>query len=245
MTKVRAGELVVVDDERALASAVAERFIAAANAAIASRGRFDIALAGGSTPKAAYALLATPGLRERVAWGSVRFFFGDERCVPPGDKESNFRMAREALFDPLGIDAGRIFRMHGEDAPDSAAAAYATLLARELGPAVTFDLVMLGMGPDGHTASLFPGTSPLTDDDALVRAPWVEKFATFRVTLTPRVINAARSVEVATAGEAKADALAAALQGPFDPVQTPIQILAPRDGQLTWLVDRAAASKLH
>lgn len=242
---IRTGELLLVDDEKALAAAVAQRFIEAAGASIASRGRFDVALAGGSTPKAAYALLASAGLRDRVAWKNVRFFFGDERCVPPGDQESNFRMAREALFDPLAIDSSRIFRMHGEDSPESAAESYADLLVRELGPPVTFDLVMLGMGPDGHTASLFPGTSPLTDNDKLVRAPWVEKFGTFRVTLTPKVINAARLIEIATAGDQKAEALSRALQGEYDPVQTPVQIVAPEHGELTWLVDRAAASQLH
>ncbi len=235
----------IVEDAAALAAAVADRFIGAANAAIVSRGRFDVALAGGSTPKAAYALLASPGLRDRVAWDRVQFFFGDERCVPPGDQESNFRMAREALFDPLGIGETRIFRMHGEDPPESAAEAYAQLLVRELGPQATFDMVMLGMGPDGHTASLFPGTPPLTDDAKLVRAPWVEKFGTFRITVTPRVINAARLIEIAAAGEGKAQALSRALQGAFDPAETPVQIVAPAAGRLTWLVDRDAASLLH
>jgi 6-phosphogluconolactonase len=237
-----AAKLVVVEDEAALARAVGDYFVSLAARATAARGRFDVALAGGSTPKAAYALLAAEPLRAAVDWPNVRFFFGDERCVPPGDAESNYKSARDGLFEPLGIDAAQIFRMHGEDEPQAAAAAYATLLRDVVGsdpPA--FDLVLLGMGPDGHTASLFPGTDPLEDDAALVRAPYVAKFATHRITLTPRVINAARAIAIATGGSAKAEALHGVLEGPRDPTHYPIQIVEPRDGTLTWFVDRAAA----
>jgi 6-phosphogluconolactonase len=240
-----ASRLVVVEDEAALARAAAENFVSSAARATAARGRFDVALSGGTTPKAAYALLAAEPFREAVDWPKVRFFFGDERCVPPGDAESNYKTARDGLFEPLVIDAGQIFRMHGEDEPQAAAAAYATLLrdAGSGGPPV-FDLVILGMGPDGHTASLFPGTDPLEDDAALVRAPYVAKFATHRITLTPRVINAARAVAIATGGSAKADALRGVLEGPHDPTRYPIQIVAPSDGALTWFVDKAAAALL-
>jgi 6-phosphogluconolactonase len=137
--------------------------------------------------------------------------------------------------------------MHGEDEPQAAAGAYAGILKDELphtGGIPTLDLVMLGMGPDGHTASLFPGSDPFQDDDRLVRAPFVAKFDTYRITLTPKVLNAAREIDVATAGPAKTDALAAVLQGPHDPRRLPIQVLAPASGRLTWLVDRAAAAKL-
>jgi 6-phosphogluconolactonase len=236
-------ELVVVPDADALALAVAERFVAAARFALERRGRFNVALAGGSTPKAAYALLASR-FPDALDWSAVRFFFGDERCVPPDDDQSNFKMARTAMLVPLEIPAQHVFRMQGEIDPAEAARTYADVLRLELGPEPVFDLVMLGMGPDGHTASLFPGTDPLTDDDRLVRAPYVAKFATYRITLTPRVINAARAVEIATAGDEKAAALAAVLEGPHEPATYPIQIVAPRDGNLTWLVDRAAAAKL-
>jgi 6-phosphogluconolactonase len=235
------GTLVVVADEIALAREVADRFVTQASEAIAARGRFDVALAGGSTPKAAYALLASAEYRERVDWTHVRFYFSDERCVPPDDAESNYRMAREAMLAPLEIPDARVLRMHGEDAPERAAANYAAIL-RELGGEVpVLDLVMLGMGPDGHTASLFPGTDPFLDDALLVRAPLVEKFGTHRLTFTPRTINAARDVQIATAGTAKTAALATARSGAYDPTQTPIQSVAPTDGRLTWLVDRAAA----
>ena len=238
--------LVVVEDDVALARAVARSFVDKANAAIGARGGFFVALAGGSTPKAAYALLAAE-YRDALAWDAVRFFFGDERCVPPDSDESNYKMAHTAMLAPLGIRDEHVHRLRGEDEPARAAREYAQLLIRDVPPILgppAFDLVMLGMGPDGHTASLFPGTDPLTDDAALVRAPFVEKFGTYRITLTPHVINAARDVEVATAGPGKAAALAAVLEGPYNPLLFPIQILNPAPGRLTWLVDRAAATKL-
>lgn len=241
--------LEIVADEAALAERLAETVSAAAVEALARRGRFDVALAGGSTPKAAYALLAAPPFADRVDWSRAHFFFGDERCVPPTDDESNYKTAKTRLFDPLGIAPAAVFRMHGEDDPNVAARAYAATLRERLESDAAgtprFDLVLLGMGPDGHTASLFPGSDPFADDAALVRAPYVEKFATFRITLTPRVLNASRAVVVTTAGAAKASALAAVLDEPTDPPCYPISILCPRDGTLTWLVDRAAASLLE
>jgi 6-phosphogluconolactonase len=238
------GKLVVVADDDALARAVAAYFIATALDAIAARGRFDVALSGGSTPKAVYALLAAPLAVAALAWPRVRFFFGDERCVPPDDPESNYKTARDGLLEPLGIDAAHVFRMRGEDEPTAAARDYAAVLRAELGPSPVFDLVMLGMGPDGHTASLFPGTDPLTDDEALVRAPWVEKFSTHRITLTPRVINAARTVAIAAGGAAKASVLREVREGAYDPMVHPIQIVNPHDGELIWFVDAAAAGAL-
>jgi 6-phosphogluconolactonase len=241
------GELLVVDDESALARAVAERVIAAGNEAIAARGRFELALAGGSTPKAAYALLASAEFRNRLDWRRARFFFGDERCVPPGDDQSNYKMAKETLLDGLSISHEHVFRMRGEDEPERAAAVYAAVLLRELPPAnvaPTLDLIMLGLGPDGHTASLFPGHDPFEADELLVRAVFVEKFGVHRITLTPRVIGAAREILVATAGEGKAAALAAVLEGPYEPSRFPSQILARTPARLTWLVDRAASAGL-
>jgi 6-phosphogluconolactonase len=240
-----AGDLVVLADEAALAAAVAERFVAAARFALERRGRFDVALSGGSTPKAVYALLAAPPAATALDWSAVRFFFGDERCVPPADPESNYKTALDGLLAPLRIDAAHVFRMHGEDDPATAARDYAGVLRAELGAAPVFDLVMLGMGPDGHTASLFPGTDPLTGDDELVRAPYVEKFSSYRITLTPRAINAAREVAIAAGGAAKAEALRDVREGPYEPVRLPIQIVAPARGSLTWFVDAAAASKLR
>ncbi len=240
-------KLTIVADDAALARVVTNLVIGEAQVALNARGRFDLALAGGTTPKAAYAMLAEEH-RTTLDWSRVRFFFGDERCVPPDSTESNYRTAHDALLGPLDIAGARVFRMRGEDQPAAAAAAYAQVLRHELtGDAAgtpTFDLVLLGMGPDGHTASLFPGEDPRVGDDDLVRAPYVAKFATHRLTLTPRVIDAARVVAIATAGDAKSDALHAVFDGPSDPATYPIAILAPASGDLRWFVDRAAAAKL-
>jgi len=239
---------VVVADDAALARALAEFVAAAAAQAIAQRGRFDLALAGGSTPKAAYALLAAPPFASQLDWSRVRFFFGDERCVPPGDDDSNYKTAKTFLFDGLHVADDAVFRMRGESEPAEAAREYAATLRRELAANAegtpVFDLIMLGMGPDGHTASLFPGSDPFRDDASLVRAPYVGKFASHRITLTPRVLGAARRIVIAAAGSPKADALAAVLDGPPLPEKYPISVLAPLGRIVTWLVDSAAAAQL-
>jgi len=239
------GNLTVVKDPGALAQVVAACVVDAARAAIAVEGRCALALAGGTTPKAAYALLTAPPLRDALDWSKVSFFFGDERCVGPDDAQSNYKMAYDALLGPLGISPARIFRMRGEDEPATAARDYAAILRRELGDEPVLALMLLGMGPDGHTASLFPGTDPFEDDAQLVRAPFVTKLSAYRLTVTPRVINAAHLVAIATAGPEKAAALAIALEGPRDPIHCPIQVVAPAHGHLTWLVDRAAAAGLR
>ncbi len=244
MNERNTGELVVVEDETALARDVADRFVDRAEDAIRARGLFYVALAGGSTPKAAYALLATDAYFGRVEWAKIRFYFSDERCVGPDDDESNYRMADLAFLRPLAIPETQIFRMHGEDDPQRAASDYAAILRDIAGDVPAFDLIMLGMGPDGHTASLFPGSDPFADEDLLVRAPLVEKFGKHRLTFTPKIINAAREVQIATAGTAKAGALALARSQDYDPVRTPIQSVSPVSGRLTWLVDRAAAQSV-
>ena len=222
----------ILPDESHLAEAAADRFIGIVESTLRYRQIADVALAGGSTPKAMNALLAASPRRGHVAWDRVRFFFGDERTVPPEDGESNYRMTRESLFD------------HGEDDPQAAAAAYAEVLVRELGSRPRFDLLYLGMGPDGHTASIFPGTYSGIDDTKLVVANWVEQFKTWRITLTPHVINDATHVVITTGGSAKADALHGVLDGPHDPNKYPVQLVAPTDGELHWLIDEPAAAKL-
>jgi 6-phosphogluconolactonase len=234
----------ILPDESHLAEAAADRFIGIVEATLRYRQVADVVLAGGSTPRAMNTLLATSPRRSGVAWDRVRFFFGDERTVPPDDAESNYRMNRETLFDPLGIPAEHIFRMRGEDEPHAAAAAYAEVLVRELGSRPRFDLLYLGMGPDGHTASIFPGTLAGIDDSQLVVANWVEKFKTWRITLTPHVINDATHVVITTGGSAKADALHGVLDGPHVPDTYPVQFVAPTDGELHWLIDEQAAEKL-
>ncbi|MDP9017272.1 MAG: 6-phosphogluconolactonase [Candidatus Eremiobacteraeota bacterium] len=228
-----------------LAQALANHFINAAQTAITVRGAFFVALAGGTTPKAAYQLLAQEPYRDTVSWADVFIFFGDERCVPPDDDQSNYRMAKTAFLDGVNIPAHNIHRMRGEADPSTAAAEYATMMQQDLGEFPRFDLILLGMGPDGHTASLFPGSLQNHAGETLVEAPYVEKFKTYRLTITPRVINNAREVCIATEGAGKSPTLAAVLRGPKDPNKYPVQIVAPTDGQLTWLVDRAAASELE
>lgn len=205
---------------------------------------FAVALAGGSSPKAMFALLAAQPMRRGLDWSTVRFYFGDERCVPPDHPDSNYGMARQNLFEPLGIADANVYRMRGEDPPQKAADAYEALLRKNLGDLPSFDLILLGMGPEGHTASLFPGTFAQFDPNRLVATTYVEKLNAHRITLTPRTINAARAILMVTGGEAKAQALAEVLAGARDPNVYPAQILSPEHGTLTWLVDRAAAKGL-
>lgn len=234
----------MVPDAGALASRAADHFLALARGAVAERGRADVALAGGSTPRAMNALLAAAPRRDALEWSKLRFFFGDERCVPPDDPESNYRMNRETLFEPLRIAASQIFRIHGEDDPRAAAADYDAVLQRELGDVPVFDIIFLGMGPDGHTASLFPGTLGGIDDRRRAVANFVPKFNASRITLAPHVINAARHVTITAGGAEKADVLAAVLEGPREPDRFPVQLVAPTRGDLHWFVDAAAAAKL-
>ncbi len=237
-------DLIVVEDAAALARALAERFVAAAHEALERHGRFDVVLAGGSTPKAAYQLLGAPPFREQVDWRRVRFFFGDERCVPPDDDQSNYKMAKAAFGGAMEA-GGAVFRMRGEDEPQSAARAYAELLREEVGAEPTFDLVLLGMGPDGHTASLFPGSDPRTDDAALVRAPFVAHLDAYRLTMTPRALCGGRAIIVALSGAEKAPTLQAVLAANTrDYLRYPIEILQSCTGQLTWLVDGSASAEL-
>jgi 6-phosphogluconolactonase len=239
----------VYDDAATLARAAADRFVGTARSAIAARGRFYVALAGGSTPRALYRLLATPPDADAVDWSRTYVFWGDERCVPPTDAESNYGMARDELLARVPLREGLVFRMEGE-APDPAAAAAryeAELrLAFRLAPGVLprFDLILLGMGPDGHTASLFPRTDALRVTDRLVTANRVEKLGATRLTLTLPVLDNAALVAFLVAGADKAETLAAVLEGPSRPDDLPSQRVATAHGAVLWLVDRAAAARL-
>jgi 6-phosphogluconolactonase len=237
-----AGTINVYDTPADVARAVAELFVSCANDAIRERGSFAVSLAGGTTPKAAYALLAREPLRDAFDWSKVQIFFGDERCVPPDDERSNYKMARLAFLDAVGIPPANVHRIKGEDDPVDAAGAYRAELTYVLGDRPRFDLVLLGMGPDGHTASLFPGSDPLEGDDALARAVYSNSQQQWRVTLTPRVFNDARTVAFAVEGSAKAQMLHRVRHDIYEPSQLPSQIIAPHDGKLLWLVDKAAAS---
>lgn len=240
------GQLWCYEDEAALYTAAARSFVETARAAIHERGRFVVALSGGSTPRGLYRRLASADLRGEVDWSCVEFFWSDERCVDPGDEASNFRMASETLLAPLGIRAEKVHRMQAErDDLEQAADDYAGEIGTCLGISPSdsppaFDLILLGMGGDGHTASLFPFTRALNVDDRWVTANEVPQLGTRRMTMTLPLINAARAVTFLVAGESKAAALNAVLAGPKRGNQLPSQLVAPTNGWLEWLVDRAA-----
>jgi 6-phosphogluconolactonase len=233
-------------DRDALMRAAAERVVAWANEAIGRRGRFDWVLAGGSTPEQLYRLLAGPDYALKVDWSRVSFFFGDERCVPPDDPQSNYRMAQASLLGPLGVSPERIHRMPGELGPERAAERYQAELERCLAPAAgavpAVDLVLLGMGADGHTASLFPGTRPLDEARRWVVGSHPDGLVA-RVTLTLPLINAARRVLFLVAGADKARAAREVLAGTA-PVPLPAGRVRPLAGDAEWLLDAAAAALL-
>lgn len=246
--KARERAIRVCADTDALASAAAERFVRQADAAVAAHGRFTVALAGGTTPNALYGMLATR-YRTSAPWHAIYFFWGDERHVPPEHRDSNFRAASEAMLSKVPVSQTHVHRIPGE-LPDAATAAgeYERTLRREfaLGGAAlpVFDLVLLGIGPDGHTASLFPDSEALYERNRLVLAPWVEKFRSFRITLTLPVLNSASIVVFLVSGVEKAETLRAVLEGPDAPIRLPAQAVRPSKGRLLWLVDAAAAARL-
>lgn len=236
-------------DSAGLALAAAEHFVSLAGEAIAARGRFVVALAGGSTPRASYVILASDEFAARVDWSRVHIFWGDERCVPPDHPDSNFRMAREALLDHVPIPSGNVFRMQGELDPVQAAAEYQQALQKFFATASvdtqSFDLVLLGMGGDGHTASLFPGTPAIGEQTRWVVAHFVDKLEAWRITLTPAIINTAANVAFIVSGPDKAERLRQVLTGPYQPCVLPAQVIRPDRGQLQWLVDASAAGLLQ
>ena len=238
----------VFPDLNALVASAAEQVVTIAGAAIAARGRFAIGLSGGSTPRPLYELLASPAFASRIDWPNVHVFWGDERCVPPDHPDSNYRMARETLLDHVPLPPDNIHRMAGELDPAAAAADYESHLRAffagdgEAGP--RFDLLLLGMGDDAHTASLFPGTAALGETERWVAANYVEKLDAWRLTLTPPALNAAAEIMVLVSGASKADAFHAVLSGPTDPDKYPAQVLNPDNGRLRWLVDSEAADRV-
>jgi 6-phosphogluconolactonase len=224
-----------------LADAVARHIVRCGRKAILVGGRFTLALSGGSTPRAVYGRLASDDLASRIDWVKVHILWGDERCVPPDDPQSNYRMAKETLLDRVPIPPDHIHRIHGEDDPEKAAAEY----ERELRSEGSLDLVLLGLGEDGHTASLFPGQVVMHERRRWVLATPAPDGTMWRVTLTPALINTARNVTFVVSGESKAARLQEVLQGPFTPDLLPAQAIQPTKGQLLWMVDQAAGSLLR
>lgn len=243
-------EIRTVDNQDVMSREAAKEFVELGRAAITARGCFVVALSGGSTPRAIYRVLVAPPLRDQIDWSKIEFFWGDERPVPPDHSDSNFGMARAELLEKVAPPKERIHRMEAERTDrDAAAREYEGEIARVFGvrpdgtpPA--FDLILLGMGPDGHTASLFPGTTALHERARWVVPNWVEKFHAERVTFTAPIINRAREIRFLVAGADKAPSLRAVLEGPPDAEQFPSQLISGEAGRLVWLVDRAAAAEL-
>jgi 6-phosphogluconolactonase len=233
-------QIKVLPDANAIAIEAAERIIAASKNAIELFDEFSLVLSGGSTPKMLYELLASDEYRERIEWAKVRIFFGDERCVPPDHPDSNYRMARIALLSEVPIPGDNIYRMRGEIDPEAAAIEYGKMLKEKFADAGP-DLVLLGMGEDGHTASLFPQTTALKETSHRCVSNYVDKLGTWRMTLTAPFINRADEVLVLVSGAAKASKLTEVLEGPREPERLPIQLIEPASGKMTWLIDIAAA----
>jgi 6-phosphogluconolactonase len=243
-TKVR-----IEESPPAIAADAAELFTELAQRAAAEGGTFRVALSGGSTPRLLYGLLASDAFRGDVPWDRIQFFFGDERWVPHTHRDSNYKLANDELFSKLDLHSGQVFPMPtGSANPDEAAANYEASLRKAFGTkegeVPRFDLIFLGMGDDGHTASLFPHTTAITEAKKLVAAPYVDKLGSHRITLSPPVLNAGKEVVFLVTGDTKADALKQVLEGEYNPEEYPSQLLRNAQGNVTWFIDRPAAAKL-
>jgi 6-phosphogluconolactonase len=246
-------DIKIVANAEELSRMAKEEFVREARNVVRARGVCTVALSGGSTPRGLYRSLAGEregSFRPRLSWDRIHFFWGDERHVPPEHPDSNYRMAHEALLSRVAIPPDNVHRIKTEYSDAGKAADEYDRTLREFfrlaaGQFPRFDLALLGMGSDGHTASLFPGTGAVHEQEHLVVANWVEQFHGYRVTLTPPVLNNAAYILFLVSGEDKAEVLQAVLQGAYRPDRFPAQIVRPTHGRLLWLVDQAAASLLH
>ena len=239
--------LIILNEPHELYVRAAEEIAHIAGEAICTHGEFTICLSGGSTPAATYDLLATR-FNLSVDWKEVQFYWGDERCVPPDHPESNFAMANRTMLSKLALRPDQIHQMRGGDPPPAAAAAYEKELRKCFGPSdgefPRFDLILLGLGDNRHTASLFPGDPASHETQRMVVAVEVDAEPRNRLTITPPVINNAQRVMFLVAGQGKAAAVKDVLEAPRDPDKIPAQIVDPHDGEVTWILDKAAASLL-
>jgi 6-phosphogluconolactonase len=239
--------LQIVNSADDLAVAAARSIISIAAKALSIKNNFTLALSGGSTPKRLYELLANPGkeFRDQFPWTRTLFFWTDERHVPPDHPDSNYRMSYDAMLEHTGVPGSNVHRFFSEmDDAEIVALNYERQLECSFDNSLPrFDLILLGLGPDGHTASLFPGTTAVSELERFVVATWVEKFKSFRLTMTLPVLNNAAEVMFLVSGEDKASILSEVLRG--GPPLFPAQLVKPTHGELTWLVDKAAATKLE
>jgi 6-phosphogluconolactonase len=240
-------QIAIYADINTLSQQAAQYIVRLASEAMVTRGRFTIALSGGSTPKILYSLLGTEPYRSQINWASVEIFWSDERCVPPDSADSNYALAQEVLLSKIPIPANQIHRMPA-DQPDLEAASreYTSEMQRTFGTngIPSFDLLQLGMGPEGHTASLFPHQESLHEQQRLVMPVTVPKPPPTRLTFTPPLLNAARHVLFLVTGSEKAEAIQAVLEGPYQPEEYPAQIVRPPNGEVVWMLDTGAAAKL-
>jgi 6-phosphogluconolactonase len=253
MTPAVRGNVDIFPDGGALTAAAAEHFVAAAAAAIDATETFSVALSGGSTPRALFTALASPEYASRIQWSAVHIFWGDERCVGPADADSNYRMARETLLDHVPVRAANIHRMRGEEGPAAAAERYERELRAAFEtptgpprsvPGARFDLALMGLGTNGHTASLFPHLQAVREQTRWVMAENVEVLKMWRITLTPVILNRSAEIVFLVTGKEKAAILRRVLYGARETDDLPAQSIAPVDGRLRWMVDTAAASEL-
>jgi len=243
-------EIIVLEDAAALSYKAAEIFVRCISETLSRKPQFSIALSGGSTPKTLFSLLAEDrSFKNNIPWEKLHFFWGDERHVPPEDAQSNFRMAHEILLSKINVRTENIHRM-GTEQPDAGkvAEAYEQEIQKFFhitqGQVPVIDFNLLGIGTDGHTASLFPGTEALNEKRRLVAANWVEKLQSHRLTMTAPLLNNAATVVFLVSGQGKADILHQILEGAYQPDLLPAQLIRPTGGRLIWLVDQAAASRL-
>ena len=239
--------IAVYPDTDILSCEAAQYIIRIAQESISTHGNFMIALSGGSTPKKLYSLLGDEPYRSQMNWSLVDIFWSDERSVPADNEESNYHMAQQVLLSKIPVTAEQIHRMPADQADGDAASLVYTLdmqRAFATDGIPNFDLIQLGMGPEGHTASLFPHQSALHEQQRLVMPVTVPKPPPARLTFTPRILNAARHVLFLVTGTEKAEALQAVLEGSYQPDEYPAQLLQSARGEVTWMLDEAAASKL-
>jgi 6-phosphogluconolactonase len=240
-------QISIYPDINTLSHEAAQFSVRLANEAIVTRGRFTIALSGGSTPKLLYSLLGDEPYRSQIDWTQVDIFWSDERCVPPDDPDSNYFLAQQVLLSKIPIPAGQVHRMPANQPDrDAASQAYTEEMQRTFGTngIPNFDLIQLGMGPEGHTASLFPHQESLHEQQRLVMPVVVPKPPPPRLTFTPPLLNAARYILFLITGADKADALQAVLEGEYQPDEYPAQIVRPNNGEVIWMLDNAVAAKL-
>ena len=241
-------KIVVCQDKKELCQRAAELFLQLATQAVSVKGKFTTALSGGSTPRLLYSLLGSNRFQSRLPWSKLHLFWGDERCVPPDHPQSNYAMTRSVMLSKVPIPEENVYRIAAEKGASPAAAEYEQTLRKFFALAENerpcFDLILLGMGTDGHVASLFPGTAALRESRRFVTATYVEKLKAYRVTLTAPAINQAANVVFLISGEPKAPVLGEVLRGSYQPTRFPSQLIQPTQGKLLFLIDRAAASKL-